>query len=134
MVLKQLNYIFNKRQKLEFVLLFLIILIGSGLELVGVAAIMPLVEVVTKPDIIQSKIYYRRIYEFFDLKSETQFVIIFVVLLIFIYIIKNVFILCMILYNLVFTENKNRCIMETERKACDETFIDTYNDRYRTGC
>ena len=93
MVLKQLNYIFNKRQKLEFVLLFLIILIGSGLELVGVAAIMPLVEVVTKPDIIQSKIYYRRIYEFFDLKSETQFVIIFVVLLIFIYIIKNVFIL-----------------------------------------
>ena len=108
MVLKQLNYIFNRRQKVEFILLFLVILLGSGLELVGVAAIMPLVEVVTKPDIIQSKIYYRRIYEFFDLKSETQFVIIFVVLLIFIYIIKNVFILCMNYCQYIFTYNNLR--------------------------
>ena len=43
-VIRQLNYIFSRSQKIKMIILAFAILIGACIEVVGVAAIMPLVE------------------------------------------------------------------------------------------
>ena len=50
---KKLQFIFTKEQKVKFVLLFFILFLGALLELLGVSAIMPLIQVVTNPNVLR---------------------------------------------------------------------------------
>ena len=51
----ELRYIFNRQQKVRLLLLLVAIAIGTFLELMGVTAIMPFIEVVMNPEAIQKK-------------------------------------------------------------------------------
>ena len=56
-LLKKLNYIFDKKQKQELIGVFILITIGSVLELLGVSVILPFVNAVISTDsIFNSKI------------------------------------------------------------------------------
>ena len=48
-MIRKLNYIFNKRDKVRIIILLFMIIIGSFLELTGVAAFMPFIEIVMSP-------------------------------------------------------------------------------------
>ena len=50
--LKQIAYIFDKKQKLHFVGILILIMISSVLELLGVSAILPLINIIMKPEMM----------------------------------------------------------------------------------
>ena len=94
-IFKQLNYIFSRRQKISFAILVIIILIGSILELAGVAMVMPLVEVLTNPDQIHNNFIYSRLFDILNIDSDLTFILMFLVALIIVYIVKNAYLLFM---------------------------------------
>ena len=107
-MIEKLNYIFDKKQKSRIVLLLIIILIGTGLELVGVTAILPFINIVMYPGTIELMRYWGTIYRFLHMESPTQFIILFAIALIIIYIIKNIYISIMYELQYRFVYNNQR--------------------------
>lgn len=97
-MLKKINFIFTKSQKKRLVLLLIIILIGTLLELLGVTAILPFMNIILNPNSIFSNKYWNAIYEFCRFETPSQFIMLFSVALIVIYVVKNLYISMM--YNL----------------------------------
>ena len=116
-IFKQLNYIFSRRQKISFAILVIIILIGSILELAGVAMVMPLVEVLTNPDQIHNNFIYSRLFDILNIDSDLTFILMFLVALIIVYIVKNAYLLFMYDCQFRFTYNNRRRITLKLMKA-----------------
>ena len=113
---KQLNYIFSRRQKLNFVILVIVILIGSMLELIGVALVMPLVDVLTNSNQIHSNSLYSKLFELFNIDSDLKFILIFIIALIIVYVVKNAYLLFMYDCQFRFTfNNKKRITLKLMR-------------------
>lgn len=91
-LLKQLNYIFTKKQKFEFLLLLIVIIFTAFLELLGVTAIMPLIDVMTDPGSIESTEYLKWLYIRFNFSGRNDFIAFLAGLLIAVYVVKNVFV------------------------------------------
>lgn len=94
-VLKKINFIFDKSQKMKLGILMFITLIGSGLELIGIAAILPFVKVISNTRIIHDNRICKSIYTLFNMKNDKQFILFFSVGLILLYLFKNLFIIWM---------------------------------------
>lgn len=92
---KKLNFIFNRRQKIEIILLWIIIVIGAFAELLGVSVIMPFTQVVLDSSVIHTNRYYSSIYNLLGLESDKQFMIFMVIAIAAIYIVKNAFLIFM---------------------------------------
>lgn len=107
-IINKLSYIFDRKQKIRFGFLVVIIAIGSLLELLGVAAIMPLVDVVTNPSKIHSDKVYSAIFEKVNLDNDKQFIMLFIFALIAIYIVKNVYLIFMYDCQYRYTYNNHR--------------------------
>lgn len=90
-MIKKISYIFNSKQKVQVVLLFFMILIGAGFELLGVSAVLPLVEVVMDPTVLESEGIYKTVAEYLQITSHTDFCIFLCVMLIAVYVVKNVY-------------------------------------------
>ena len=106
----KINYILDRGQKFRLFILMLVILGGAFLETLGVSAVLPLVSIVTDPDIIRTNKYYVLIGEILGISNVRTFVLVMALALIAVYIIKNVYILFM--YNLQYryTFNNQRRI------------------------
>ncbi len=87
----QLNYIFSRTEKWKLFGLFILIAIGSALEMLGVTIFMPFIEVVMNPDTIQENPYLRMAYEALGLTNSRDFLAAIAVAIILIYVFKNVF-------------------------------------------
>lgn len=85
----QVRYIFDGKQKTQIVVLLLIVIFTTFVELLGVSAIMPLVEVMMDINSIQTIPYLRAIYEFVGFDSPVSFLIFLAAILIVIYWVKN---------------------------------------------
>lgn len=92
-ILQELNYIFNKKQKCKLFILFIAMLIGAALELVGVTAILPLIAAMTNPESILQEEYFSYFYYALGFKNSSQFMIALCMLIIAVYLIKNVYIM-----------------------------------------
>lgn len=97
-LIKQVRYIFDREQKVQFLFLLFIVIFTTFLEFLGVTAVMPLIEVVINPESVQTTPYLNIIYQFFDFENTITFLIFLVTTLIVIYWVKNIFIA--ISYNL----------------------------------
>lgn len=107
-LIKKLSYILNKRQKIRLAELVVIIFVGAVIELLGISIIMPLISVVTDENIIHNNQFYSDAYKLFGAQSNTQFVIFLFVIVIFIYILKNLYLLFMYDVQFRFTCNNQR--------------------------
>lgn len=87
--LSKIMYIFNKKQKVALLKLLLVISVGTFLELLGVTAILPFINVVMSPGSIHSTWYLDMVYQLFDFQTNQSFVIFMAVLLALIYVVKN---------------------------------------------
>ncbi|MCI9357974.1 MAG: ABC transporter ATP-binding protein [Lachnospiraceae bacterium] len=94
-LLRKINYIFNRRQKIRLLQLTIIILIGAFWELLGVSAILPFIDVLMDPKTINHKSYLKFFYDLLEFESSKQFMIFLAIVLILIYIIKNIYIAVM---------------------------------------
>ena len=111
-VVRKLNYIFNTKQKVEIFWLVVIICIGSGLELMGVSVILPIINGIMAPDKMLEEPVYIWIYEKFHMTSVRPLIMLLLVSLIVVYVIKNAFLIYM--YN-----KQYKFIFENQRVLAD---------------
>ena len=90
-MLKKLNYIFSGKDKLKMLLLLFSVVIGSMLELMGVAIFTPFVNIIMNPESIQEKWYLKAIYDSLSFKTTNMFLACMAGAIIFLYFFKNLF-------------------------------------------
>ena len=100
---EKLNFIFDRQEKVKLVLLLFGILLTTVLELMGVVAIMPFVNVVMDPTVIERKVYLKWLYDFLHLSSTNGFIAALGVILIIVYIIKNLALILLYYVQYAFT-------------------------------
>jgi ABC-type bacteriocin/lantibiotic exporter with double-glycine peptidase domain len=88
----QLQYIFDKDQKLQLLLMLFTVIFTTFVELLGVTAIMPLIEVMMDVNSIWTTPYLNAIYEFVGIDSTTGFLIFLAGFLVAVYWVKNIFV------------------------------------------
>ena len=92
---KKLNYIFERRQKIQLAILSVIIIGGALWELLGITAILPFVNVAMEPESIFENKYLSFFYDLFGITSPNMFLAFLAGALILIYVIKNVYLTAM---------------------------------------
>lgn len=90
---KQLTYIFNRREKVQIVILFLAAIIGSLLECLGVGVFMPFVNVLMDASAIQDTWYLQLFYEKLHFRSAESFITGLTIAIITIFVVKNVYLI-----------------------------------------
>ena len=90
-MLKKLNYIFSTKDKVKTLLILFTVVVGSMLELMGVAVFTPFVNVIMNPETIQKEWYLSALYNAFPFGSTNQFLAFMAGAIIFIYFFKNIF-------------------------------------------
>lgn len=91
-MINKVNYILDRAQKIKLVILLIVIFIGAFVELLGVSSIMPLINVATDSNAVEKTWYLTKIRDFFGFTEEKQIVVFLSVILIVIYIIKNIYV------------------------------------------
>ncbi|MDE7287802.1 MAG: ABC transporter ATP-binding protein, partial [Lachnospiraceae bacterium] len=92
-MLKQLVYIFNRKEKAEIVFLFLAAILGSLLECLGVGVFMPFVNVLMDTSAIQNTWYLQLFYEKLHFQSAESFLTALTIAIIAVFVIKNVYLI-----------------------------------------
>lgn len=90
-ILNKLNYIFNASQKRRMAALMVCIFIGAALELFGVSLIMPLIQLISTPQVVNEPGIVSAVYNALSMKSVTDFFIFLVIVIIIIYFLKNLY-------------------------------------------
>lgn len=111
-MLKKINYVLEKRQKINLCILLLIIFGGAFVELVGVSGMMPIVNVALNPECINEKWYFVKIRDYMGIEDASQMIVFLSLALIVVYIIKNIYITIMndLQYRLVFNNQKRLAV------------------------
>ncbi len=92
-ILSKLNHIFDRKQKNSIIRIVVLIIIGTGLELVGITAILPFIEVAMKPESIYENRFLNYIYTLLGMESSVQFLVLIGIGLVLLYIVKNAFLI-----------------------------------------
>lgn len=114
---KKILRIFTTRQKFKLLLLLIMTAIGSALELLGVSAIMPFVNVAMNPDGIQESQWLSLLYNRLGIESVNQFLVLLAFFLVAVYIAKNAFMLVLYNFQYKFTFGSQR-ILEGKLLSC----------------
>ncbi|MFZ3579513.1 ABC transporter ATP-binding protein [Virgibacillus sp. DJP39] len=113
--IKKLLPFFNKGEKKKLLLLFFMMIIAALFETIGIGLIVPFVGIVTNPSIIQDQAVLSYIYELFNFQSTESFIIFSVLLLLTIFVLKN-------LYLLLFNYAQFRVILNQQVKLSRDLF------------
>ena len=94
-IVRKLNYIFSREQKIKLALLFVMIVVGTFAELFGVTSILPIIQVATEPGAEHQNLLIGLCIRLFHCTetAELLFALAFVILVIF--VVKNVYIVFM---------------------------------------
>jgi len=87
--IQKLSLLLNKKDKLHLACLILFSVFVSALETIGIAAIMPFIDIVTNFFNIHSNQYYQWAFDFFGFKREVDFAIVFGLVLIGFYVFRG---------------------------------------------
>lgn len=87
----KLNYIFKTKDRVKIALLLIMVVVGSFMELLGVAIFSPFIEIIMNPQTIQENEYLQMTYVLFGCNNSKEYLAVIAVCIIFIYIFKNVF-------------------------------------------
>ena len=122
-IFKKLNYILDKKQKLNIGVLGIMIFIGGLLETLSVSAMLPVVWVIIDPVSIQNNKYCARIIEALHIQDMKEFTVILLVLLMIMYVLKTV-------YLLILTNEQNRFISFNRNKLISQVLREFLNRPY----
>ena len=90
---KKMLSVFNRKQKIQLLLLLIGILISALLELVGVTIILPFINIVINPDVIFKSDKFNYIYDFFRFRNKNEMLIFIALCIMGTYIIKNAYLI-----------------------------------------
>lgn len=117
-MLKKINYVLDRKQKMHLAFLLVVIFIGAFVELLGVSAILPVVNIALTPEVIDEKWYLVLLKEITGFTSANQMIILLASAIIVIYIFKNLYITFMY-------SQQYKFIFENQRKLAVE-LLDCY--------
>lgn len=114
-LLQKINAIFDGKQKRQLVILGVMIFIGGFLETLGVSAMIPVVTVLLTPEQIQGYIdryeVLQKVCDTFHITGVSQLTVSLLLLLMAVYVIKNLYILFLTYkQNTFITRNRNNMI------------------------
>lgn len=123
-MIKKINYVLDRRQKINLCILLVIIFIGAFVELLGVSAIMPLIDVAMNPETMDEKWYFVLIRKYMGITDANQMILFLAVLLIVIYILKNVYVMVMysLQYRFVFN-NQQRLSVRMMKSYMQQDYL-----------
>lgn len=123
-MLKKISYVLDRRQKMNLGILLVIILIGAFVELLGVSAIMPLINVAMEPDTIGEKWYFVLISQYVGITDANQMIVLLAIVLIVIYILKNMYVTMMysLQYRFVFN-NQQRLSVRMMKSYMQQDYL-----------
>lgn len=124
MMFKKINYVLDRRQKTNLSVLLVIILIGAFVELLGVSAIMPLIDVAMEPGTIGEKWYFVLISKNTGITDANQMIVLLAFVLIAIYILKNVYVTMMysLQYRFIFN-NQQRLSVRMMKSYMQQDYL-----------
>lgn len=106
---EKICYIFDEKQKLKAALLFVVIIIGAFVELVGVSAVLPFISAVLSPDQMLENPYLGGIYRTLGFRNINEYIVFLGGAIIVVYIVKNIYVYRMHSMQYRFTyENQRR--------------------------
>ncbi len=88
-ILAKLNFVLDKKQKKNAIGILAVIIVSSGLELLGITAILPFMQAVVSPEKIMQDPHVAGFISVFGIKDSNELLLLFGCSLIFIYILKN---------------------------------------------
>ena len=88
-ILKKLNRLLDRKQKRLMVVIIFCMLIGGVLESLSISGIIPVVNILLEPDVIETNIYLASLYHFLGLTSVNQLMVVMMVALIGAFALKN---------------------------------------------
>lgn len=97
-----LNVLLPKEQKKKFIILAILLVIASFFEMIGVSLIVPLISATTSKEITNSTGKFVALSKYFSFSESKDYVIALAVLMIIIYVFKNLFLLLVYKYQAKF--------------------------------
>ncbi|MCL2717280.1 MAG: ABC transporter ATP-binding protein/permease [Lachnospiraceae bacterium] len=104
-MINKLAYIFDRKDKIKLFFLFILIVIGSFLELAAVAIFSPFINFLMNPSEVENNGILSRISTQFHLNTYEQFLTFMCIIIIIIYVAKNIFLLFKQWYNIRFSND-----------------------------
>ena len=98
--------LFNKREKQNSVVMFLMILIGAFAETLSISAILPFMNIIMNPEIIEKYEILQWAYYLPFVGSFSRFIVLMCVLLILVFILKSVYMFVLLYYQNRFALNR----------------------------
>ncbi len=98
--LKKLLILFSKNEKKKLLIIFFMMIVAALFETLGIGLIAPFVGIVTNPKLIQEQDIFLSFYKLLNFQSTTSFIVGLVFILLFIFIMKNLYLL--FFYNIQF--------------------------------
>ncbi len=114
-VIKKILLLIDHKAKKKLIVLFFMMMIAAIFETVGIGLIVPLVGIIANPQMILEQEILLNIYSTFQFQSTTNFIIFSVLLLLFIFVLKN-------LYLLLFNYAQLRIVLNQQVKLSSELF------------
>ena len=123
-ILKKVGYIFDKKQKAMAALLFVSIVIGAFVELLGVTVILPFISTLMNPQKILENSLAAWTYEKGGFQSINDFIVFLALGVIVVYILKNIYVYWMHSMQYRFTyENQRRLSYKMMRCYMDQPYV-----------
>ncbi len=104
-LVKKVNYILDRRQKRNLIILTLCIVVGAFFETISVSSVLPVVSIVTDPGLIETNRWYRLIGDILNIHEVRQYIFALSMIMILVYLIKNLYLI--FLYDLQFRYSTN---------------------------
>ena len=90
-IINSFKSLLTQRQKLKLLILVFLLLIGMILEFLGIGLLVPLLQVIAEPEIIQTNKAYSSFNEFLGIDSDIELITILIISVISLYIFKSIF-------------------------------------------
>ncbi|MDD6811839.1 MAG: ABC transporter ATP-binding protein [Lachnospiraceae bacterium] len=122
-MLQKISYMFDKKQKLQFVGLAVLILIGGVLETLGVSMMLPVVQVIMEPEALMENETVQKITGILHIETSRQLIVVILVAVMLLFVIKNAYILFQTyVQNTFVTQNRNKMISRVMREFLNRPY------------
>ena len=120
-VIRDIVYVLNRRQKFQCIILFFLFFIGSFLDTLGVAMVLPFAQAIMDPQQLADKAYLAKVFVVFNITTNTEIILFTGGVLVVIYLVKNAF--------LVFAAYKRTALRWNMQRELQTKMLDSYMAR-----
>ena len=116
--IRKVNFLLDNKTKFKLIFIFFAILIGAFFELVGVAIVLPIVELAMKDVNVESNIFARTVSIIFGVTDKEIILIILILITVILYIVKAVYLVALSAIQYKFSMNIKRNISVKLLESC----------------